>query len=349
MNFKNSLQKLTAISLPSFALPAAALGVLLAGCGAPSDNGGSASNPGSTPNASAPKLTKVTVGYTPTIVLPQPLVGTEDGEYAKNLPGITVEKKLFNAGSGVVEALRAGTIDIGWSGPYPAIKAFAKAGDIVLLANAANGGTAISVLKNSPIKSVKDLKGKKIGVNQPGSTVDAFVRYQLIKAGLKPDSDVKIQEVPPGDQAAYLKNGQVDAVAAPAPWPSQTQLTADARALVNWKDILAGGAYSSGAAYTTKKFADANPEFIKQFLAAHKKITAELNADRTKADARVLAAWSKVSKKELAPEVAAAAFKTIVYTDTPDAKDLQQQADIALETGGLKKKADLTGFIYQAK
>lgn len=339
MNILNTLLKI---------VPALTLGVLLAGCAGPQNQGDTTRQTGNK-NFAEEKLTTVTIGYTPTIALPQPLVGTEERLYEKKMPGIQFERKLFNSGSGVIEQLRAGTIDIGWSGPYPAIKAFAKAGDIVLLANAAAGGTQISVLKNSPIKNVKDLKGKKIGVNQPGSTVDAFVRHNLIKAGLRPDTDVKIVEVPPGDQAAYLQSGQVDAVAAPAPWPSQTQITVNARPLLGWKEILANGEYSSGAAYTTKKFADAHPEFIKQFLTAHKQITDELNNDRAMADARVLAAWSKVSGKTLKPEVAKAAFATIKFNDVPDARDLQQQADIALETGGLKEKADLAGFIYEVQ
>lgn len=336
------------------ALSAASLlaaGVLLSGCGAPSDTSNSTRNAsadnGSTPAAAGPKLEKVTIGYTPTIVLPQPLLGTEEGLYAKKIPGVKFEKKLFGAGSGVVEALRAGTIDIGWSGPYPALKAYAKAGDIVLLANAANGGTELSVLNSSPIKSLKDLKGKVIGVNQPGSTVDALVRHNLLKAGLNPNKDVRIVEVSPGEQATALQSGQVAAVAAPAPWPAQVQITAKARPLLSWKQILADGKYSAGAAYTTKKFADAHPEFIKQFLTAHHEITKELNANRAKGDARVLAAWSKVTRKTLAPEVAKKAFSTIEFTVAPDGKDLQNQADIALETGGLRKKAELGGFIYE--
>jgi len=326
-------------------------GLLLAGCtGNDNQQTVPPAGNGSTPSSStAPKLEKVTIGYTPTIVLPQPLIGTEEGQYFLRMPGIEFNTQLFKAGSGVVEALRAGTIDIGWSGPYPAIKAFAKAGDIVLLANAANGGTEISVLSSSPVKSIKDLKDKTIGVNQPGSTVDAFVRHNLLKAGLNPEKDVRIIEVAPGEQASALQSGQVAAVAAPAPWPSQVQLTVKARPLLDWKTILANGEYSSGAAYTTRKFAEANPEFIKQFLAAHKSITDELNKDRAKADARVLAAWSKVSKKKLDPAVAKAAFATIKFTVVPDAKDLQNQADIALKTGGLKKKADLAGFVYEVK
>ena len=310
--------------------------------------GGCTGSSGKKPTSSSSKPT-ITIGYTPTIVLPQPLVGTEDGEYAKKLPGYRVEKQLFSSGAGVLEAVRSGTVDIGFSGPLPAIKAYAKAGDIVLLANAANGGTELSVLASSPIRSVKELENKIIGVNQPGSTVDAFVRHHLIKAGLKPDRNVRILQVSPGEQAAALASGEIAAVAAPAPWPSQANVVAKARPLLDWKQIQANGEYSSGSMWATRKFAEANPELIRQFLAAHRAITKELNADRAKGDARVLAAWSKVTRKELKPEVAKQAFATIVYTAQPSLKDLQQQADVAFETGGLRRKADLSGFIYKAK
>jgi NitT/TauT family transport system substrate-binding protein len=329
-------------------VPALALGAFIAGCGSNPSGDSTAPNTNGAPGPAA-ALTTVNIGYTPTIVLPQPLLGIQEGLYAKKIPGVKFEQKLYNAGSGVIEALRSGAIDIGWSGPYPAIKAFAKSGDVVLLANAGNGGTALSVLDSSPIKSITDLKGKVIGVNTPGSTVDAFVRHNLIKAGLKPDTDVRIIEVAPGEQAAALQSGQVAAVAAPSPWPSQVAVTAKAHPLLDWKAILSNGQYSSGCVYTTKKFADAHPDFIKQFLTAHKEITDDINKDRAKADARILAAWSKVSQKTLKPEVAKAAFASIVFTIEPNAKDLQNQADIALETGGLKKKANLAGFIYEVK
>jgi NitT/TauT family transport system substrate-binding protein len=331
--------------LSKFRIPFASLvaGVLLAGCGAP-PNATTGGAPGQ-----EEALSQITIGYTPTIVLPQPLLGIEEKKYAQFIPKTTFEGRVYDAGSGVIEALRAGAIDIGASGPYPALKAYAKAKDIVLLANAADGGTELMVLQSSPYKSVKDLKGKAVGVNQLGSTVDAFVRHNLLKAGLKPDDDVQIIRIPPGEQAALLQSGQVAAVAAPSPWPSQVAITAKARPLLGWKQILSDGHYSSGSIYTTKRFADEHPEFIKQFLIAHKQITDELNKDRVKGDTRVLAAWSKVSNKTLAPAVAKAAFATIKYNIVPDGKDLQNQADIAFETGGLKQKADLAGFIYEVK
>jgi NitT/TauT family transport system substrate-binding protein len=321
----------------------AAAGVLLAGCAAPPDT--------ATGKAPLPEeaLSEITIGYTPTITLPQPLLGIEEKKYAQLLPNTTFEGKVYDSGATVVGALRRGVIDIGASGPAPALKAYAQKRDIVLLANASEGGIALMVSKSSPYRKLQDLKGKVIGVNQRGSTVDDMVRHNLLKAGLKPDDDVQIIGIPPGDQAVLLQSGQVAAVAAPAPWPAQVAAIAGARPLLDEKQILNHGVYPSGAIYTTKRFADEHPEFIKRFLGAHKTITDELNHDRTQGDARVFAAWSKVAQKKPSPPVARAAFATIQYSIAPDGKDLQQQADIAFETGGLKQKADLAGFIYEPK
>jgi ABC-type nitrate/sulfonate/bicarbonate transport system substrate-binding protein len=203
--------------------------------------------------------------------------------------------------------------------------------------------------QNSPIKSVADLKGKAIGVNQAGSTVDAMVRYNLVQAGLQPDTDVRILTIAPGDQAAALLSGQVAAVAAPAPWPSQVAVTAKGRPLLDWKQILDGGNYLAGSLYTTKKFAQEHPEFIKKFVAANRALTDELNKDRAKGDKRVLDAWSKVSRKKLSPDVARQAFATIKYTTEAREVDIQRFADLAQKVGLARKKMDMKGFVVNTE
>lgn len=291
----------------------------------------------------------VVIGYNPTIVQPQPLIGLQENAYATNQPGITFVGKEFKAGPDVIEALRSDAIQIGCSGVFPPMKAFAKDGDIVLLAGGATGGTELSVKGDSPIKTLNDLRGKTIGVNQLGSTVDAMVRYNLLKAGLRADKDVKIIVVEPAQQADVLSRGEVDAVAAPAPWPSQAVVKAKARALLDWKTILNNGNYLAGSIYTTKKFADAHPDFIKKFIESNRKITNDLNKDRAKGDIRVLDAWSKVSKKTLPADVAKKAFATIQFSADAKESDLQAFADMSFQAGLAKKKMDLKGFVWNAK
>lgn len=330
-------------------LLAAPLAFMAGGCGKGGDtkNGGATDN-GATSGGIESDLKTVAVGFTPTIVLPQPLIGIENSEYSIAIPGVGFEGKSFDAGSGVVEGLRSGMIQIGASGPYPAIKAYGKDGDIVLLSGAATGGTELMVSANSPYKTVADLKGKKIGVNQLGSTVDSLVRYNLVQANLNPKTDVTIIAVAPAEQAELLKSGDIAAAAGAAPWPSVIK-SKGGRALLDWKSILDNGNYSAGSLYATKKFVEGHPNFIKKFLEVNHSITDRLNADRSKGDAEVLAAWSKNTKKRLDPAIAAEAFKSIKFTMEPDLKGLQLFADIGFQVGVFRKKADLEGFVYEAK
>ncbi len=324
------------------------VGAILAGC-SPNDSGESApaaSAPGGTTTATTTELKEVRIGYLANIVLPQPLVGLQNGEFEKLVPGVKFTGKDYPAGPEVLEALRAGVVDIAYTGPYPPLKAYAKSHDVVLLAGAAKGGTALMVSKKSPAKSVQDLKGKVIGVNQFGSTVDAMVRHNLLKAGLNPTKDVRLIEVKPAEQADEIKRGQVVAVAAPAPWPAVVEINGNGRPLLDWKQILDNGDYLSGVAFTTKKFADAHPNLVQKFVAAHRAITDRLNTDRAQGDAEVLAAWSKITRKKMDAAVAKAAFKTIEFTNEADPKSLERDMEIAVEVGLLKKKGDLNGFVY---
>jgi aliphatic sulfonates family ABC transporter substrate-binding protein len=288
---------------------------------------------------------QVRVGYLANIVFPQALLGIEQGEFKKRVPGVTFTGKNYPAGPEVLEALRAGVIDVAYTGPYPPLKGFIKNKDILLLGASAKGGTELIVSKNSPIKRVADLRGKIVGVNQSASTVDAQVRSVILAAGLVPDRDVKIIEVEPAQQADALARGEVAAVAAPAPWPSVAKLKGG-RALLNWRQIQDGGNYYAGVYYTTKKFADAHPSLIKRFVAANNSITVAVNKNRTAGNARTLAAWSKVTRKKLAPNVAKAAFSTITFTTAASAAEFQRVQDVAYKVGQLRKKGDLKGFIY---
>ena len=297
----------------------------------------------------AADLKEVTIGYNPTIALPQALVGVENDEFARLIPGVVFKGKDYTTGPAVLEALRSGVVDIAYSGPFPPLKAYLKDKDVVLLGSAATGGTELMVLNDSPYHSIKDLKGKRIGVNQLGSTVDAMVRYQLLQNGINPERDVKMIPKPPADQSAALLRGEVDAVAAPAPWPSQVGLTAKARPLLDWRQILDNGDYTAGSVYTTQKFAKAHPDFIRKFIAAHRAITHDLNQNRTKGNEAVLRAWTKVTGKTLPPELAKSAFATIQFTSRADPRRLERLVEVSQRAGFLKGKADLTGFIYNAE
>ncbi len=94
------------------------------------------------------------------------------------------------------------------------------------------------VLKDSPIKSVKDLKGKVIASNAAGSGVDIAIRAMLRKNGLDDRKDVTFVEAAFPNMKAMLLEKKADLVASAPPFAFDPQLRAAARPLFLQKDAL---------------------------------------------------------------------------------------------------------------
>lgn len=89
--------------------------------------------------------------------------GWWDEEFKKD--GIKVEYYPFNGGQEAMTALATGSLDIAYTGTDPALRTAASGADVLLIGLSSfgkNGGSDIAVRKDSPIKSLKDLKGKKV-------------------------------------------------------------------------------------------------------------------------------------------------------------------------------------------
>src|SRR6516162_6344584 len=99
--------------------------------------------------------------------------------------GIKIDWVLFPAGPQLLEAMNAGAIDLGHTGEAPPIFAQAANNPFVYIGNQRPNpsGEAILVADNSPIKSVADLKGKKIALNK-GSNVHYLLVRALENTGL---------------------------------------------------------------------------------------------------------------------------------------------------------------------
>jgi NitT/TauT family transport system substrate-binding protein len=73
-----------------------------------------------------------------------------------------------------------------------------------------NASNTFAILQDSPIKSIADLKGKKVGINAYGSAVDLVLRVVLKKHGLDPRRDVQILEVNFPNMGAAIREKRVD-------------------------------------------------------------------------------------------------------------------------------------------
>lgn len=179
--------------------------------------------------------------------------------------GVRVEWLDFPAGPQLLEALAAGSIDLGHTGDAPVAFALAAGHPIVYVANAPAGddtgeSRALLVPQNSPIRSVADLKGKRIAV-QKGSATHSFLVQALAAAHLD-YKEVQIAYLAPPDARPAFDSGSVDGWAIWDPYLAITQHTTGARTLVNGKNIVTAGAFYVSSREAVRR----HPEWIQAAL-----------------------------------------------------------------------------------
>src|SRR5262249_23588624 len=178
-------------------------GLLATACGA------------ATQSAQAPK--KVRLGYNKTWTTPFLLIAKNQGSFQK--AGVEVEWIEFQAPPQAIEALAAGSVDMAITPVPNFVTAFEKGVDIRMVMHLSGWSEPTAtyfVRTDSGINSVKDLKGKKIGVNNYGGNFDLYLRHTLEQNGLDPKSDVQILEVPIAAVFQALDSKQIDAGVVPA-------------------------------------------------------------------------------------------------------------------------------------
>src|SRR4051794_28253436 len=132
-------------------------------------------------------------------------------------PEVEIQWFTYNAGPSAMEAIFARSLDLTYVGQGPALNAHVKAQgqEIRILAGAANGGAALVVKPDGPIKTAADFRGKRIATPQLGNTQDISCRAWLKAQGFKvtqTGGDVTILPAANPDQLGLFMNGSVDAV-----------------------------------------------------------------------------------------------------------------------------------------
>ena len=94
------------------------------------------------------------------------------------------------------------------------------------------------VRKDSPIKTIEDLKGKVLATNQTGSAIDMALRAMLAKHHLQDKRDLTVIEVRFPDQKAMLKEGKVDLITAVLPFGYDPELLAISRPLFTQAEAM---------------------------------------------------------------------------------------------------------------
>jgi sulfonate transport system substrate-binding protein len=162
------------------------------------------------------------------------------GSLEKRLAPLHIEVKWteFPAGPQLLEGLNVGAIDFGTVGEAPPIFAQAAGADLIYVGNepAASAAEAILVPKDSPIKTVAELKGKKVALNK-GSNVHFLLVKLLEKAGVQ-YRDIDAVFLTPADARAAFERGSVDAWAIWEPFLAAAQMQTGARILADGNGVV---------------------------------------------------------------------------------------------------------------
>ena len=137
---------------------------------------------------------------------------------------LKIDERMFAKGIDINPAIVAGEIDASAAALDAAIAGRAVGVPIYVVAGFARGGARIVVGTNSGIKSLKELKGKKVGVARGGAQ-ELLLLAELAKAGLtwsdKPGKDVLVLYLPFADLNQALMAKNIDAMCQSEPYSSQ--------------------------------------------------------------------------------------------------------------------------------
>jgi len=132
-------------------------------------------------------------------------------------PGYTVEVIPFESPTDGKNAVLTGTVDTCIHGIAAFLLGAAAGEPVVIVANANNGGMAVMAGVKTDIKSIKDLKGKKVAIH-PGSTQEAVILERLRMEGMS-IKDIQPIRLMFSDHPSALARGDVDAYVGAEPGP----------------------------------------------------------------------------------------------------------------------------------
>ena len=282
---------------------------------------------------------KVTFAWVPAIDALPYMVALEEKAFEK--VGIEVVDQRLNSPAGLVDAFIANRADVGPYGTAPGIAMVAESqnpGSMVIfgLSGGAEGtpyvNSSLLVRKGSPIRTLTDLKGKKLGHN-PGGQWRTNVRYILQGMNVNP-SDVTLIELPFPQQVPALIAGTVDATITIDPFAASGLATGNLEApMINVGARYVANPWFGGCAVMTTKFVQEHPETARKIMLVLRDITGRIEKDFDRYKP-LLAKYAGVPQESM-QYVRPLMFRNEAQIDDRDIAAMQKVLDIYFKEGAL--------------
>jgi len=259
-------------------------------------------------------------------------------------PKVEIQWFTYNAGPSAMEAMFAGWLDLTYVGQGPALNAHFKSNgaEMRVIAGAANGGAALVVKGDSPIKTAADFRGKKIATPQLGNTQDVSCRAWLKAQGFKitqTGGDVIVLPTANPDQLPLFQNGGVDAVWTVEPWVTRLERDAKARVFLEDKDVITTWLVS------TAKFLSSQRDLAKKAVAANAELTDWIQKNPDEAQKLLIDELTAETRATFAPDAVAQAWKRIKFTTAVPNELIAKAVQDGKDAGFLKGSTDTSKLI----
>lgn len=311
------------------------LGGAVAGCGqggAPGGGGGS---------AKAGYSGDVAVTGLESLVHSAPFfIAEAEGYYEAE--GLTLEHIKFPGGLDTVRGVDSG-IGFGTSATIPAFIGAEKGMDLRIIGNVYTFPAVDFVtLSTSGIKTIEDVRGRKIAVSTPGSNSTYFAERTLKEAGLEPGKDVELISVgSASDSWTAVSKGVVDVAWTAS--PLSEKIADEGAAQIVWRSRDYVTDWSDTCLIATGEFTEQNGEALKGWIRALGKGMDLIRDDVEKA------AGIYAKAIESKPEVALAALKNSQNVFSLEFTDAQLKAviDAGKDQGQLTRDPDLDALVLR--
>jgi sulfonate transport system substrate-binding protein len=249
--------------------------------------------------------------------------------------GVAVRWTEFTAGPVQLEALNVGSIDFGDVGEAPPIFAQAAGAPLAYVAATVQRpqSEAVLVPRQSPLRSVADLKGKRIALNK-GSNVHYFLAELLRKHGLR-YTDVNLAFLSPADARAAFENASVDAWVIWDPFYAAAEAALGARTLADATGVVGNRAFY----FSSLDYARKNPDVIRILIEELGKIDDWGSQNRPAIAAELAALWG-LPVPVVSTVIGRTQFGTVPITRAILGEQ-QQIADTFFDLGLLPKRVSV--------
>lgn len=248
--------------------------------------------------------------------------------------GYNVKWVNFNDAGSEMRALAAGEIDIMLAGAAPEMVLSSKFAGSWFVAGPLTNGNQLIVPVGSPIKTVKDLRGKRIAYPGPGSQQYALIATALHAEGMKPE-DVDLYKSVASDMLSLMQRKEIDGFMAWTPFTSEAVRTGAGRVLLSAQDVFTKvggkGEWISEGYVASRDFATKHPEALVDCIKAVAK-AARLIRDKQGEAVAALSAETGLAKETIAFAIDKK-FAIFPPSIAPSADSVQSMVQIFAQAG----------------